>query len=235
VRNCRVLLPLVLLCVSTAALAQSAPSQPAPRPDLYHVHFAKAVPGKAAQLADFLKKPDPNAPMPGHSLLLMHQEGADWDYVLIDHLGTKTTVEAAGTPFPKDVRDLYLWHTDTFVNGPPWPVFAKAMGLDQPAAKTLDAVYVVSIYRTVPGRRDQLEQFLSVPTARSTSAGDVLLQHVEGGPWNFLTISRYNTWQDFATDDSNNVAQTRKGTGGWFQLRENAVYHTDTLTGRIAP
>jgi hypothetical protein len=234
----RFVLPCLLLCVCITAVAQTPqPTQPPARTDLYHVHFAKAVPGKAAQMADFLKTPDPKAPMPGHFLLLMHQEGADWDYVIIEHLGTKTTVEAAGTPFSPNVRDLYLWHTDTFVNGPPWPVFAKAMGLDQPSAKTLDAVYVLSVYRTVPGRRDQLEKFLSEPPqgTNSTSAGDVLMQHVEGGPWNYLTISRYNSWQDYATNDANSVAQTRKGSGGWFQLRENVVYHNDTLTARIAP
>jgi hypothetical protein len=242
VRKFRFMLLVVLLCAGMAAIAQTeptaqtaAPAQPAARTDVYHVHFAKAVPGKAAQLADFLKTPDPKSPMPGHLLLLMHQEGEDWDYALIEHLGTKATVAAAGNPLPPNIRDAYLWHTDTFVNGPAWPVFAKAMGIDQPAPKTLDAVYVVSIFRTVPGRRDQLEQFLSAPPTRSTSAGEVLLQHLEGGPWNFLTISRYNTWQDFGTQDGNNVAQTRKGTGGWFQLRENAVYHADTLAARIAP
>lgn len=234
----RFLLPCLLLCGGMNALAQNPqPAQPAPRPDVYHVHFAKAVPGKAAQMADFLKTPDPKAPMPGHLLLLMHQEGDDWDYVLIEHLGTKATVEAGGNPAPPNIRDLYAWHTDTFVNGPPWPVFAKAMGIDQAAAKTLDSVYTVSVYRTVPGRRDQLEKFLSAPPSgsASTSAGDVLLQHLEGGPWNFLTISRYNSWQDFATNDSNSVAQTRKGSGGWFELRENAAFHHDTLTARIAP
>lgn len=234
----RFLLPCLLLCVCIAALAQNAPPpQPASRTDVYHVHFAKAVPGKAAQLADFLKTPDPKSPMPGHFLLLMHQEGEDWDYVIIEHLGTKATVEAGGAPFPANIRDLYSWHTDTFVNGPPWPVFAKAMGIDQPAAKTLDSVYVVSVYRAVPGRRDQLEKVLSAPPANITPgpAGDVLLQHLEGGPWNFLTISRYNSWQDYATNDSNSVAQTRKASGGWFQLRENAAFHNDTLTARIAP
>ncbi len=233
----RFLLSCLFLGICVAAVGQNAPPTPPPaRTDVYHVHFAKAVPGKAAQMADFLKTPDPHSPMPGHFLLLMHQEGDDWDYAIIEHLGTKATVEAAGAPFPPNIRDLYEWHTDTFVNGPSWPVFAKAMGID-PTANTANAVYVLSIYRTVPGRRDQLEKFLSAPPTGSTptSAGDVLLQHVEGGPWNFLTISRYNSWQDYATNDANSVAQTRKGSGGWFTLRENAAFHRDTLTARIAP
>src|SRR5947209_8146214 len=71
-------------------------SAPSPRTDVYHVHFNKAALGKAAALAEFLKTPDPQAPMPGHFILLRHQQGAPWDYVVIQHIGTKATVEAAG-------------------------------------------------------------------------------------------------------------------------------------------
>jgi hypothetical protein len=184
-------------------------------------------------MADFLKTPDPKAPMPGHLLLLMHQEGDDWDYVLIEHLGTKATIDAVGTPMPANIRNIYDWHGDTFVNGPPWPIFAKAMGLDQPA-QTADSVYVVSVYRSVPGRRDDLEKFLNGSPVPGTP-GSVLLQHLEGAPWNFLTIEHFNSWQDYAKSDSTSVAQTRKGSGDWFQLRENAAFHRDTLTTRVAP
>src|SRR5437762_6438711 len=34
------------------------------RTDVYHVHFTKAALGKAAQLGDWLKTPNPNEPMP---------------------------------------------------------------------------------------------------------------------------------------------------------------------------
>jgi hypothetical protein len=232
-RSLRLLFSIVL-CMSLTALAQTAqPANPPARTDVYHVHFAKAAPGKAMQMADFLKTPDPKAPMPGHFLLLMHQEGDDWDYALIEHLGTKATVEAAGTPMPPNVRDIYDWHNDTFVNGPAWPVFSKAMGLDQPN-QYVDSVYVVSTYRSVPGRRDDLEKFLN-GSPEPNSAGSILLQHLEGGPWNFLTVERFNSWQDFAKNDSDSVAQTRKGSGQWFQLRDNAAFHRDTLTTRVAP
>jgi hypothetical protein len=211
---------------------------PAARTDVYHVLFAKAALGKAAQLADFLKSPDPKAPMPGHSILLRHQEGDTWDYALIDHLGTKATVEAGGNPAPPAMRDLLDWHNDTFVNGPAWADFAKQMGIDEgAAAKSGDSVYVVSVFRAAPGHRDQLEKFLGQAPSRpaDTTAGNVLMQHLEGGAWNYLTIARYNSWQDFATNDSNNVAQTAKGQGGWFQLRDHISFHNDTLTNRIAP
>lgn len=224
---------------STPADKAADPAQPpAARTDVYHVLFAKAALGKAAQLADFLKTPDPQAPMPGHSILFRHQEGDSWDYVLIDHLGTKATVEATVHQMPPAMRDLMDWHNDTFVNGPAWAGFAKQLGIDEgAAAKDAGSVYVVSVYRAAPGHRDQLEKFLGQAPSRpaDTSAGNILMQHLEGGAWNYLTIARYNSWQDFATNDSNNVAQTAKGQGGWFELRDHISFHTDTLTARVAP
>src|SRR5438128_10572453 len=50
-------------------------SAPPARTDVYHVHFAKAALGKAAELADVLKKQAPDAPMPGHMIILRHQDG----------------------------------------------------------------------------------------------------------------------------------------------------------------
>jgi hypothetical protein len=216
----------------------AAPAGAGKRTDVYHVHFTKAALGKAAQLGDWLKTPDPKAPMPGHFLVLRHQEGDAWDYVVITHFGTKATVEAAGNPAPPDKRDLSEWHNDTFVNGPSWEEFTRAMGIDgDSAAKTSGSVYVVSVFRAAPGHRDQLEKMLGEAPGRpaDTTAGGVLMQHLEGSPWQFLTIARYNSWQDFATNDSNNVAQTNKKQGGWFRLREHAPFHNDTLTDRIAP
>ena len=36
--------------------------------------------------------------MPGHYIVLRHQDGEDWDYAVIEHLGTKASVDAAGNP-----------------------------------------------------------------------------------------------------------------------------------------
>src|SRR5215475_15672558 len=59
------------------------------RTDVYHVHFTKAALGKAVQLGDWLKMPDPNNPMPEHFIVLRHQSGDAWDYVVITHLAQK--------------------------------------------------------------------------------------------------------------------------------------------------
>ena len=73
--------------------------------------------------------------MPGHFIVLRHQQGDDWDYCVIEHLGPKATVDPAGTP-PNPGTDLRAWHTDTFVSGPPWAEFAKSMGVEGTGAGT---------------------------------------------------------------------------------------------------
>jgi hypothetical protein len=225
-----------MLLVCLAIWAQVATAQTPARTDVYHVHFAAAVPGKAAQLADFYKTPDKNNPMPDHVMVLRHQDGAEWDYAVITHMGDKATVTAAGNPAPASARDAMAWHNDSFVSGPSWPEFTRAMGIDKDSAKTVNSVYSVSIYRAVAGHRDQLEKALSGPPAPGAASGcTVLLQHLEGGPWQYLSITRYNSWQDFGTGEAQSVADTRKGSGGWFDIREHASYHNDTLTDRIAP
>jgi hypothetical protein len=57
---------------------QAATAGAGKRTDVYHVHFAKAALGKAAQLGDWLKTPDPSNPMPDHFIVLRHQDGDAW-------------------------------------------------------------------------------------------------------------------------------------------------------------
>ena len=241
-------LTLGVVALSPLALvwAQSSPSEkptaatssPAARTDVYHVYFGKAAPGKAAQLAELLKTPNPKDPMPGHFILLRHQEGDAWDYCLITHIGAKATVEAAPFQVPAAMRDVSDWHNDTFVNGPSWEEFTKAMAIsDDAKSKSGGSVYVVSVFRPTPGHVEDLEKILSAPPNRpsDTSAGTALMRHLEGGPWTFLTVVRYNSWQDFATNDMNNVTESNKNEGGWFAFRAYSAFHTDTLTNRIAP
>src|SRR4029450_12878579 len=83
----------------------AAPAGAGKRTDVYHVHFAKASLGKAAQLGDWLKTPDPKAPMPEHFIVLRHQDCDAWDYIVVTHLGKKATVEAPGTALRPDKRD----------------------------------------------------------------------------------------------------------------------------------
>ena len=224
-----------LLLFVSLSMAQNASSAPAARTDVYHVHFAQAALGKAVEEGDALKTQAANGVMKGHFLLLRHQEGEDWDYAVFEHLGTTATVNAAGTPTAPGVRDLGAWHTDTFVNGPAWPEFAKAMGIDDPA-KSVGSVYVVSVFRAAPGHRDQLEKALmQTPAQGDMLAGSVVMQHLEGGPWQFVRVQRYNSWQDFAKDEQTGIADTLKSGGGWLELRNDSSFHNDTITDRVAP
>jgi len=223
---------------SSTTAAPAAPARPIARTDVYHVHFVKAALGKSVQLADSLKAPTPDSPTSGHSLVLRHQDGDAWDYVVIQHMGTSATVDAARPAPPQSVRDLSDWHNDTFVNGPSWAEFAKAMGIDESSdkSKTAGSAYIVSVYRPAAGHRDQLEKMLSEPPqSGDTSVGNVLMQHLEGGPWSFLAVARFNSWQDFGTSEGNSVAAMSKNEGGWFQLREHVSFHNDTLADRIFP
>jgi hypothetical protein len=224
---------LALLLSLSAAVAQNAPATPG-RTDVYYVHFAKATLGKAAQMGDFLKAGNPNMPMAEHRIVLRHEDGDSWDYVSIQHVGAKATVEPSGTPAPAAARDTYDWHTDTYVNGPAWPEFAKALGLGADAPKTAGAVYIVSMYRYAPGHRDQLEKELSTPPGTGdTVAGQVLMQHLDGAAWSFLAVVRYNSWEEYAKGQK--ATMPTGSSGPWFSLRDHASFHTDTLADRIFP
>src|SRR5678809_1453385 len=74
---------------STSSTSTSTSTSPAARTDIYHVHFAKAALGKAAELGESFKKQAPDTPMPGHFIVLRHEDGDSWDYCVIEHLGTK--------------------------------------------------------------------------------------------------------------------------------------------------
>jgi len=224
------------LCLSVwiAAAQSNAPS--AKRTDVYHIHFAKAALGKVGPLGDYLKTPDPKAPMPGHVLVLRHQAGDAWDYVEVEHEGTKATIDSSGRAAAPDVRDRYEWHNDTFVVGPPWAEFTAAMGIGSQAASTVGSVYVVSVYRAAPGHRDGLlKELMAPPEKGDTSVGNVILAHLEGADWNFFGIARYKSYQDYGVNETNSIAQTKKGAGGWVTLRDHVAYHVDTLADRIAP
>ena len=214
---------------SAAAKSSAAPK----RTDIYHVFIVKAALGKAKELQDWLKQPDADHPN-AKGILLRHQDGDSWDYVAIEHIGAKATVDLSQTPMTPQQRLLAEWHGDTYVAGPSWSDFSKALGLDD-ASKSAGSVYVVSDYRAAPGHRDDLEKMLSEATPGDTASGNVLLAHVEGAPWNFLGIVRYDSWEKYAEGEKNSVAQSNKDQGGWFELRAHCALHHDTLTDRIVP
>ena len=202
--------------------------------DVYHVHFAKAAPGQAAALAKSLMVPDKTSPMPDHFVVLRHQEGDDWDFAVIQHLGAKAEVTVTAPPASDAVRAQTAWHTDTFVSGPSWGEFSKQMAIGGSAAGAAP-VYIVGVQRAVPGHREQLLKSLTAPGASSkVQTGTVLLQHLEGSEWTFATITRYNSWQDLGTDRAAAVA-AGDSAGGWADIRQHTAFHRDTIVDRIYP
>lgn len=225
----------VAVGVAGVCAAAAPQTQPGTRTDVYHVHFTKAVPGQAAALGKALMVPDPKAPMPDHFLLLRHQEGDDWDYAVIQHLGPKVTIDAAPTP-PNPGRDLRAWHNDTYVSGPSWAEFTRAMAIGE-TTDTAGLVYVLGVHRAVPGHRDQLEKVLNQPGPQPSKiqTGSALFQHREGGDWTFMTLTRYNSWQDFATERAQAAAADASAPGGWADIRQHVDFHRDTIADRLAP
>lgn len=211
-------------------------SSPTKRTDIYHVFMVKAALGKAKELSDWMKQPDPEHPNT-KGIVLRHQDGDAWDFVAIEHMGPKATIEINAPPMTPQQRTLMDWHSDTYVAGPSWSEFAKEMGLDGDATKTAGSVYVVSDYRAAPGQRDQLEKMLSEPPngATDTSSGNVLLAHLEGASWNFLAVARYDSWEKFAENEKNSVAQMKNADSGWYTLRALVSLHHDTVTDRLLP
>jgi hypothetical protein len=222
-------IPAVVLFSVSPALAQTA----AQRTDLYHVHFAQAASGKGPELQKVYTTPTQGA---GHTIVLRHSQGSPWDFAVIEHIGPKATIELAASPTP--ARELRAWHEDTFAAGPPWDVFAKALGLDSAAG---GAVFVVGTYRGAPGHRDQLEKtLLQLAAAAAKPEAGVLLQHVEGANWDFLAISRYDNWAAFAAEEADAGAEQRERKAGFtrspgVELREHLGSHNDTFAVLVPP
>jgi hypothetical protein len=220
-----VIFMLVLLIAQSAAAQPAAGQAQAGFTDVYNVMFVKAAPGQADAVAKTMQELNPGDPMAAHFLMLRHQEGDDWDYCIIRHRGTQATVTI--TPPPADpVTATQAWHNDTFVAGPSWPEFSKSM-MGSPGS-----VYVVAVHRAVPGHRRQLLEALNQisPSAKEL-VSQATLAHVEGGPWQFLTIQRYNSWQDLAKARAAAAAEGK----GWHEVRQHSAYHVDTIADRVAP
>ena len=227
-----VVIAALVLASATGADAQT-PAAPAGQTDIYHVHLAKAAPGQAAALGKDLSQPDPNAAMPDHFIVLRHQEGDDWDYAVIQHLGPKHTLSIP-PPLPAAAQELRASHTDTFVSGPSWAEFTKQMGIGGTGKP--GAVYVLGFHRAVPGHRAQLEAALNQPAAPNAKVqtGTVFMSHVEGSDWQYLGITRYNSWQDFGADRAAAIADAA-APGGWADIRQHSAFHRDTITDRVYP
>ena len=231
------LLTTLVVASGLVAGASASPQNPPPAAgnDMYHVLFIKAAPGQAVELGKALMVPDKTEPMPDHFVVLRHQEGDDWDYVVVQHLGSKAEVVATPSPQAAAARPLIAWHNDTFASGPGWGEFTKQMAIGGSAGNGKQ-VYVIGVHRAVAGHRDQLLATLNAPAASSkVESGNVLLQHVEGGDWNFMSLTRYNSWQDLGSERAALASGASSSPGGWSDIRQHSAFHRDTIADRIYP
>lgn len=227
-----ILVCIVFLLAAAASVAQSpaqSQSQQAAALELYHIHVAKAAPGKLPQLIEaYNNSPAPEANEPQFKpIILRHREGGEWDLITITPLGKQITISAdapsqAVQDFNQRVAPLTDWHSDTFTLGPSWAVVQKALLV----AKG-EPVYTVSDYRSLPGHRPQLRQVLD-RGAQETPDRNVLFAHIEGASWNFLGITRYDSWAEMGAPPQQPAAETATPDQG-LALREHLAVHHDTI------
>jgi len=227
----------VLAVVSAALLAPAAArAQPSTdTPELYHAHFAKAAPGKLNDLIDaYLTAPVPAGEQ--KPIILRHREGDDWDLLVLTPYGKAATTVSAAQP-PADVVASYAKvraaserHTDSFVAGPAWAEAQKAFAGD--------GVYVVGVYRSANGHRDQLAATLGKIAAADPPGRTLTLRHVEGGPFDVIQITHYDSWNDI--DGQSGASADRMKAQGFatpaaasLELRQHMAEHHDTICIRV--
>lgn len=220
-----------------ASTGQATPPQPAGgNSDIYRVSMFRAAPGKTGDLEKLLttQAPSPGAGDGDFAVIFRHRQGNEWDFLTVEHMGQQATVDVrTGPPAQPDspFSQSAAWHMDTFAAGPSLDEFRKALNLQAGAAQSGSAkpgAYVVGDYMAAAGHRGQLRQVLT-DIAGDTPGRRVTLTHVEGAPWNFLTITRYDSWQQFAQEEDT-VSAGKTGTPDrGLALREHMSVHHDTL------
>jgi hypothetical protein len=214
------------------------PQQP-PKREVYRIHFFKAGPGKLKDLIDAYMTMPP-AP-PGHeSMIFRHQSGDDWDLLVVYPQGEQAHVDAnpnytdAQLRLRARVMSDYIWHTDTYVTGPPLDEVKKALS---PAKGGL---FLVEDYRALDGHLSQLDDLLTRDMASAGARGSVRFDHLQGAPWDFLVIFGYSSWQEYVAAEKDPDANTAAKKQGFkdsadvsFALRQHTAAHHDTFVSRI--
>jgi hypothetical protein len=226
--------PVALVAVLVlASLTAAQPPQQPQATEIYHVHMVKAAPGKLAQLINEYKNaPGPSPDEPQVSpIILRHREGSEWDLIVITPLGKKTTISAEPVPqavqaYYQRIQPLTDWHADTFTTGPSWATVRKAL---LPEKGAQQSVYVVSDYRAMAGHRSQLQKVIE---GDGPDGNAVLFTHAEGAPWNFLTVTRYDSWAD--VDATPPPAQGAQPQDPGLAIREHLAVHHDTICTYIS-
>jgi hypothetical protein len=218
------------------ATAAQAPAAPAAQ-HIYRVSAFRAAPGQMRNVQKLLAStPAPGADAGDFAVVFRHRQGHEWDFMTVEHMGASATVGlSAGPPATTDspMSQSVAWHGDTYAAGPPLEEFRRALNLQGatgPRAGGTTGVYVVSDYAAATGHRGQLRQVLD-KNAMDTPGRSVTLTHVQGAPWTFLVLTRYDSWRQFAEEEEKAGAQdaTAPAADRGMDLREHLATHHDTL------
>jgi hypothetical protein len=214
---------------AVCAAAQPVFAQASDAQELYHLHFVKAAPGKLADLIAVYQ----NAPVPAGEqkpVILRHREGDDWDLLVVTPYGKADHTISAAAP-SADVMALYAKvrasaerHTDSFAAGPAWSEAQKAFAGD--------GIYVVGVYRSANGHRDQLVETLKKIAASGPAGRTLSLRHVEGGPFDIIQITRYDSWNDIDAPPAQNSGFASPQAAS-LELRQHMAEHHDTICQRV--
>ena len=235
---------LATLCLFLGLILPAFPQQPAgeAKREVYRIHFFKAGPGKLKDLIDAYMTMPP-APAGHESMIFRHQSGDDWDLLVVYPQGEQAHVDAnpsytdAQLKLRARVMGDYIWHTDTYVTGPPLAEVKKSLSLSQDAKGGL---FLVEDYRALDGHLNKLDDLLTRDIASARAHGSVRFDHVQGAPWDFLVIFGYSSWQEYVAAENDPGADEAARKQGFkdsadvsFALREHIAAHHDTFVSRI--
>ncbi len=219
--------------------ADRSPQTPAPQgaapqasaAHVYRISAFRAVPGRFRDLEKLLTAtPQPGADSGDLALVFRHRQGNEWDFMTIEHMGPQATV-LAGTTAPRPdspFSQVAAWHGDTYAAGPPLDEFRRALNVSGTQAPS--GIYIVSDYQAAAGHRGTLRQALD-KIAADAPGRTVLLSHLEGAPWTFLSIQRYDSWRQLADEEENEMKQgvSNASADMGVQLRDSLAVHHDTI------
>ncbi len=217
------------------ASAAQTPAAPG-APHIYRVSAFRAAAGQMHNVEKLLAStPAPGADAGDFAVVFRHRQGHEWDLMTVEHMGAKATVGLpSGPPATADspMSQSVAWHGDTYAAGPPLEEFRRALNLQGATGQTAGTpgVYVVSDYAAAPGHRGQLRQVLD-KNAMDTPGRSITLTHVQGAPWTFLVLTRYDSWRQFAEEEEKAATADAKAAAGdrGMELREHLAVHHDTL------
>jgi hypothetical protein len=254
----------VALMLAAAAAAQPAVQPGLSAQELYHVHIVKAAPGKMNELIAAFRQAPVAPGEPGPPVIFRHLQGDDWDLLVLTPLGKEETLRPVDTPevqkSVQQMRPLRTQHGDTFTAGPPWtevratlmgggpaPTAASGSAATETAGTAGSSaggasvpettIYTVTTYRSLPGHRDQLADTLRRIVALYPDRR-TLMQHVEGAPWEFVLISRYDSWSALGEEEAAPAERLRaqgfaNNEAIGQELRQHTAEHRDTIARMV--